>query len=174
MKKHNIELYYINDKYIEFLKQLGNSSIESNYAMSAHQKPYVGIVLQVNEYLYFAPLSSPKAKYQKMPNNNPTIFKIEKGQAKKLIGVVRLNNMLPAPKSVLTRLEISHIKEVKYKNLVLAQLRILVANEDNIFKKAKTIYDLVVHKQNTFYCQLSNDFSNLEKNCDSYKKMNRK
>ena len=94
MNQHNLELFYIDNNYIDFLKNSGNRSVEDNYANADNQKPYVGIVLKVNDTNYYAPLSSPKDKYRAMSGNNPTLFKIEKINSKKLIGVVRLNNMI--------------------------------------------------------------------------------
>ena len=171
MAGHTLELYYIDDEYIRFLKHAGNNGVENNYAKADNQKPYLGVVLVVNTYKYFAPLSSPKAKYEKMSSSNPTTFKILKGQHKKLLGVVRLNNMLPAPDSVLHRIEVNAISNQDYKNLLLSQRRIILSNADKIQRKAEIMYDLVVNKKNEFYCKLSNNFSELEKSLDNYTKL---
>ena len=49
MNQHNLELFYIDNNYINFLKNSGNRSVENNYANADNQKPYVGIVLKVND-----------------------------------------------------------------------------------------------------------------------------
>ncbi|OOF75846.1 hypothetical protein BKG96_10440 [Rodentibacter caecimuris] len=171
MASNTLELYYIDDEYIRFLKQAGNNGVENNYAKADNQKPYLGVVLVVNTYKYFAPLSSPKAKYERMADSNPTVFKIIKGKDKKLLGVVRLNNMIPAPDTVLSRIEVNSISNQGYKNLLLSQRRIILSNAGRIQRKAEIMYDLVVNKKNEFYCKLSNNFSELEKSSDNYTKL---
>ncbi len=56
MEKQGLNLYYIDDNYITFLKNSGNKSVENNYANADNQKPYIGVVLKVNENNYFAPI----------------------------------------------------------------------------------------------------------------------
>lgn len=167
MKDNGLALYHIDDKYISFLKNSGNKGVENNYANTDNQKPYVGVVVKVKGYDYFAPLSSPKEKYQRMSDSNPTLFKIEKSN-KKMIGVVRLNNMIPVPKKSLHKLEFNKIKDSNYRNLIKDQYKIISTNADKVQSKAESIYDLVVNKRNEFYSNLSNDFSKLEKDCESY------
>lgn len=168
LKKTGLNLYHIDDKYITFLKNSGNNSVESNYAKADNQKPYIGVVFQVNNHNYFAPLSSPKEKYKAMSYSNPTLFKIEKGSNKKLIGVVRLNNMIPVPDMALIRVDFAKVKDLEYKNLLESQYRIMQNNLSNIKDKAQSIYDLVVNKKNDFYRNLSNDFTKLEKDCNHF------
>lgn len=72
-------------------------------------------MVKVKEYSYFAPLSSPKPKYEKMSESNPTLFKIKK-EHQDLIGVVRLNNMLPVPDKSLSKVNFEKIPDHKYKN----------------------------------------------------------
>lgn len=168
MNQHNLELFYIDNNYINFLKNSGNRSVENNYANADNQKPYVGIVLKVNDTNYYAPLSSPKDKYRAMSGNNPTLFKIEKINSKKLIGVVRLNNMIPVPDFALKKVIFNEVGDSNYKYLLINQLKIMKVNLSTIQEKANLMYDLVVNKGNKFYCRISNDYSKLEKDCQKY------
>ncbi|HDX0980405.1 TPA: type III toxin-antitoxin system ToxN/AbiQ family toxin [Pasteurella multocida] len=168
MENNTLELCYINDSYIQYLKSMGNNGIEDNYAKSEHQKPYIGIVLTVKGYKYFAPLSSPKEKYAKIADSNPTLFKILKKDNKTLLGVIRLNNMIPVPERAVNKIYINTITDNNYKNLLLSQRRIIIFNTDKILRKAEKMYYLVVNKKNKFYSSLSNDFLALEQALDNY------
>lgn len=170
MASNTFEFYYVDDEYISFLKKAGNNGVENNYAKENNQKPYLGVVLVINSYKYFAPLSSPKKKYEKINNDNPTTFKIIKGN-NNLLGVVRLNNMIPVPNSALSIIEVNSILDYQYRNLLFSQRRIIRQNTYLIQNKAEKIYDLVVHKKNSFFCNLSNNFSKLEKTLDNYSKL---
>ncbi len=59
-----------------------------------------GVLFKIGDIEYFAPLSSPKTKHQKM-NNSIDFHKIENEfkqngkKEKELIGVINFNNMIP-------------------------------------------------------------------------------
>ena len=170
LKNAELSLYLLDNNYITFLKKLGHTHVENNYANlnARQQKPYVGIVLNVNGQDFFAPLSSPKDKYEKVKDSNPTIFKIKAPKNQNLIGVVKLNNMIPAPSCAYKKLEIEKITDSKYKYLLQNQIKFMKVNLSSIKTKASIMYHLVVNKGNKFYCRISNDFAKLEKDCEKY------
>ena len=59
-----MEFYHIKDEYISFLKAY-NSKVPEN---KQENRPYLGIVLQIDSIKYYAPFSSPKPKHKKMRN----------------------------------------------------------------------------------------------------------
>lgn len=165
-KDFGLDFFHIDKNYIQFLRDSGHDSVENNYDGKNNQKPYLGVVIRINGYNYFAPLSSPKPKYFKTADSNPTMFKIikrKKDGKLRLLGVVRLNNMLPVPREALTHIEINKIEDLHYKNLLLSERRVILSNVSKIKYKARKMYNLITNKRNEFYLSISNDFPAIEK-----------
>lgn len=59
-----MRIYNMKDEYIAFLKQY-DAKVPDN---KNQQRPYVGVVLEIEGIKYYAPLSSPKIKHTKMKN----------------------------------------------------------------------------------------------------------
>nr|WP_252121301.1 type III toxin-antitoxin system ToxN/AbiQ family toxin [Pasteurella multocida] len=165
-----MKFYYVDSDYIQYLKQTDPKNVQNNYENAANKKPYVGIVLRVNDKDYFAPLSSDKnQKYKTIKESNPTVYKLVTHN-NNYLGVIKLNNMIPVKKSELnqmTRESISE-KDSKYQKLLNTQRIVINSNEDKIKQKAELLYRLVVEQKNDFYSQISAKFSQLEKACDNY------
>lgn len=87
----DIFLYHIKDGYISYLRNFDNKVLLNK----KETRPYVGIVLEVKKddglkHKYFVPLSSPKAKHEKMKNTKD-FRKLGSGG----MGALNFNNMLP-------------------------------------------------------------------------------
>ena len=122
----NLKIYYISEKYINYLKQF-----DCNVAYNKNAtRPYIGIVYTYNNYNYFAPLSSPKPKHINIKPKAIDIFKIKNGE----LGVVNLNNMIPTPIEVLTEV-LPTVTDIKYKKLLEGQLTYLNNHKADLFKK---------------------------------------
>ena len=55
-----LNLYSVSDKYIKYLSQFDNKIYDNKEEKRIHERKYIGIVLTVNEYNYYIPMSSPK------------------------------------------------------------------------------------------------------------------
>lgn len=60
-----MKFYYIKDDYIAYLKKYDSKVSDNKHS----QRPYVGIVLQINGINYYTPFSSPKSKHKHMKNS---------------------------------------------------------------------------------------------------------
>ncbi|UTD13938.1 type III toxin-antitoxin system ToxN/AbiQ family toxin [Treponema denticola] len=78
----------------------------------------MGIILEINGFKYFAPLSSFKPKHKRLCE---TIDFIKVG----IYAVINLNNMFPAPLNLCKAVQIENIKNEHYRNLVRAEYRII-------------------------------------------------
>ncbi len=106
-------------------------------------RPFIGIVFSINDYNYFAPLTSPKKKHLHM-KNQLDFLKINEGKW----GAINFNNMIPVPNDCLTRVELNDLPtddkaEKSYKNLLRNQLYWCNSNKNQILKKATTLYWLL-------------------------------
>lgn len=122
-----LKIYFVNDDYIDYLRKF-DKKVAYN---KGRNRPYIGVVFTYKNFLYFAPLSSPKPKHLIMKENMVDIFKIDKGK----LGIINLNNMIPCPSSVLIE-AIKVVKDKKYKILIENQLTYINANKEILYKKA--------------------------------------
>ncbi len=143
-KQRRLKLYYISNDYIDYLRKF-DDKVRFN---KNHSRPYVGIVYTYNNNNYFAPLSSPKPKYQKMKKTAIDIWLIDEGK----LGVINFNNMIPCPIEELTEL-LPTVKEEKYKKLLENQISSINKDRELLLKKItrfhqqynkKTLYENVL------------------------------
>ena len=82
-----LSFYKINQTYYNFIKQYDNNISHMDGEKS--NRPLVGIVLNINGFSYYAPLTSPKLKHLTM-KNQIDFLKIDGGN----LGAINLNNMI--------------------------------------------------------------------------------
>ena len=104
MKKNKLRWYIANKDYVNYLKDFDSKVENINYDRKL--KPYIGILITINEFDYYVPISSAKEKHYKIKEGMDFI-KIK--QDDKIIGVLNLNNMIP--------ISGDNVKELKYKDI---------------------------------------------------------
>lgn len=163
---NKLRLYRININYIKYLYSFDNrvqynSSREDNYSK---RRPYLGIVLKVNEINYFVPLEHPRLSHQKM-KNNIYLFKIHNGK----YGILGFNNMIPVKEDELIEFDINKENE-KYKQILISQYRFCNKHILEIKERAKATYQK--YKNDRFFKKICCNFELLEEKCVEYKKIN--
>lgn len=125
MKKDKFKFYYINQKYINYIRQFDDRVPTKN-------RPYLGIVFKNKSYIYLAPLYSPKEKHKNYYMNN-TFFRIY-DYDNKYIGLIRFSSMIPVPSF--------YLKEIKYdfSNKLYQEYFYISKHQTQILKKAKYTY----------------------------------
>ncbi len=153
-----MQFYTVTDNYIAYLKNI-DANVPDNYS---GKRPYVGVVLEVGEHKYLAPLTSYKPKQDKLHPSNQTIFKIyEKGNELNKLGMIHLNNMIPVIQSEIATIDFSQ-QPKHYENLLTKQFSFVKSNQDAIKKRASTLHQLVTIDKHQFFCSISCDFLKLE------------
>ena len=169
-KMNKLNFYIIDDEYIEYLSRFDN-----HIAYNKNQtRPYIGIVIKVEEYYYFAPLFSPKQKH-KTYKDNLSFFRIVSIKNKNDLGIIRFTDMIPVPEDSVYLLDIKS-KSYGYKRLLSEQYSYInmPKNKKTILDKSERIYT-IISSQNTksktaiFYKRLSCNFKLLEEKCNEYK-----
>lgn len=158
----NIRFYEINAKYVDYLAPYAPHLFHNSKKGQANQRKYIGIVFQINDMEYFAPLSSFKPKHEKMKEGLDFIKILR-------YAVINLNNMFPVPYSERVYVNFETIKDPNYKSLLLAEYRYIKSVQKKIQKNAAALYK---HKQingdSTLLARRCNDFALLEDKCRSY------
>lgn len=153
-----LKFYNINNDYINYLYKFDNK-VPYN---KQQKRPYIGIVIEINNIKYFAPLFSPKKTHSKY-SDNPTYIRIGTQY-----GIIRFNNMIPVINSVLNYIDFNDIKDIKYRNLLIAQNKFIQQNTERIRKKAEKLYEIVTIDKKQFFVDLSCNFKVLEEKAKLY------
>jgi len=130
-----MKFYHITDEYINFLRSY-DSKVSKNKNES---RPYVGVVVQINDIKYYAPFTSPKQKHLKMKNGKD-FRKIQGGQ----YGAINFNNMIPVPESALILIDIKNEPDLKYRRLLQNQYKSVIADLEMITNTASKLRKLVL------------------------------
>ncbi|MDD3187225.1 MAG: type III toxin-antitoxin system ToxN/AbiQ family toxin [Bacilli bacterium] len=140
--KEKLIIVRVSSDYCDFLRQFDNK-----VAFNMNKKelrPFIGILFIVNNFEYFAPLSSPKIKHLKMKNTIDFI-RIKEGK----LGAVNFNNMIPVTSNNYTLVELSQKKsltysESRYRYMLEYQLNWLNEHIDQIHNKSFNLYSKYV------------------------------
>lgn len=159
--------YTAHKNYIQYLSTFDNH-VSYNKDSSGHIRPYLGIVLKLKNFDYFAPLYSYKKHYSKYKNNPSFFFIYNKNQ--KPLAIIKFSSMIPIPRnSSSIKLLNFNEQDKKYKDLISSEYRYINSNKEEIYKRAKKMYDLVTKHKNNFLKTLACDFKLLEEKCFEYK-----
>lgn len=138
------KLVRVDANYCDYLRIFDNK-----VAYNKNEKelrPFVGILFTINDFEYFAPLSSPKPKHLKM-HNTIDFFKIENGK----LGAINFNNMIPVTKGNYKIIDLNKnnlsSKEKKYQELLKDQLNWLNENYIQVKNKSYKLYNMYVNQK---------------------------
>ncbi|MCD3232686.1 type III toxin-antitoxin system ToxN/AbiQ family toxin (plasmid) [Clostridium botulinum] len=157
-----IKIYMVDSNYITYLRSF-DTNVALNKKIHEGIRKYTGIVFEVNDFKYFAPMSSPKQKHKNISDEQIDCVKIKKGQ----LGVVNLNNMIPVCDENLLPFHINE-QEESYKNLLFNQFKYLNKSKQEVKDKARKLYSIVnsgKHKKISNRCC---NFKLLEQKCMEY------
>ena len=159
--------YTVDNKYIKYLSKFENH-VSYNKDETGHSRPYLGIVLKIEQYEYFVPLYSYKEHYKKY-KNNPSFF-IVYDRKDNPLAIIKFSAMIPISKniSVISLLEYNKQDE-KYKRLISAEYRYINSNKEEIYKRARKMYIAVTKHKNNFLKNIACNFKLLEEKSLEYK-----
>ena len=156
----SIKIYSIKSEYIHYLSNYQEHIFE--HTDGKDRRKYIGIILEMHDMKYFAPLSSYKAKHKKMKETIDFI-KIKE------CAVINLNNMIPVPQNQIVDIDINKEKDASYRYLLQAESREVNRQKNRIRKNAEIVYSHKKHNGNsTALAKRTNDFELLEKLCREY------
>lgn len=161
-------LFYTVDKnYIKYLSRF-EKHVSYNKGEIGHSRPYLGIVLKIENYEYFVPLYSYKEHYQKY-KNNPSFFFVYDRKGNPL-AIIKFSSMIPVPNKIkVTSLLEYNVNDKKYKDLISAEYRYINSNKEEIYKRANKMYIAVTKHKNNFLKTIACNFKLLEEKCLEYR-----
>ena len=149
----DIKLYTIDTAYIDFLRadpKLQNVFDNKDDSGSFVRK-YLGVVLNIGQYNYYVPLSSPKDSDYIFVGSNKIIrnsvipivriVSEDKNGLPELKGTLKFSNMIPVPNNVLTYYDISQEEDDDYRILVEKEYEFIKKNRGLILRNASVLYN---------------------------------
>lgn len=149
----SVRLCIIDSAYILFLKRdpvLAPKIFDQDDPRYRHTRKYIGALLSVGGFSYFAPLSSPKDSDYVFIDGKKTIrrsvvpiIRMTRANAageEELMGTIKLSNMIPVPDVAIIEYDIDREADEKYKDLVSNELMYIKKNYSRIAGNAATLY----------------------------------
>ena len=169
-----MQIVKIEANYIHHLRSKVPMVFDSKDSTSQHGRHYIGVVFEMNNFQYFAPLSSPKqSDYLPDGSLRPSFFTIIRmGTATDFLGSIRLSAMIPVPLSQIIKIDIAKEKDPHYRKLLVKQIAWIRSNESMIMQYAKNTHQFKKSKRlKESQPRLWNailPFDELEKMCRDY------
>lgn len=160
--KQKLNFYEVDDKYIEYLSLYDEKIMNAKIKERKFKRKYIGILFEINNVLYIAPLSSYKEKHNRMKER---IDFIKIGNK----SVINLNNMFPVNEKNIKRVDIEKEEDENYRQLLRNEYNLCVPKFKRIIKNANALYKQVV-KYNMPIKQRCCNFKLLESICIEYNK----
>ena len=169
MKKNKLKWYIADKEYVNYLRQF-DEKVE-NIEYNTKLKPYIGILITINDFNYYVPISSVKEKHYKI-REGMDFIKIT--QDDRIIGVLNLNNMIPISDENVQELKYKDIEKYRdfsnYKEKTL-YISFLSFELDLINDKMEKIKKNAIRLNNE---KINNPTSNLSKRCCNFKLLEEK
>lgn len=170
--------WYLLDKdYVNYLRQFDDKVQNVHYGENS-LKPFIGILITINDMHYCVPVSSPKRKHMYM-NDSLDFIKLMNLNKTHMFGVINLNNMIPVKKECMTPLDYKSIgcqtdfssetQKEGYIRLLKNELRSINEKADKIIANASRLRENCMNYPKGKYALRSCNFALLELKCAAYK-----
>ena len=174
------KLYSVSDEYVEWLRKDYPNVYSNKIDSRTHTRKYLGVVLQIEQYKYYIPMSSPKESDYQIAGENKVIKKSivpiirivvkNVNGVKELKGTLRVSHMIPVPESELQLYDLDNEMDSTYKDLVQNEMIFIRKNREKIINNAKLMYKQKKANDITAgYVKSALDYQALERLCDLYK-----
>lgn len=138
IKGDKLRIFRVTEEYVEYLRTFDDQV--HKHDDKKNTTPYLGIVLNINGFDYYAPMTSPKAKHKHM-NDSYDFIKIKNGS----YGAINLNNMIPILKGELIEFDISTLTDEFKKNIFQNQAGFIRRNSKYIQDTAEILYNMIIN-----------------------------
>jgi len=162
-----LDFYDVDKKYIEYLKSTETATrgftCIPDMEYQGEQKFLCGVVLNVNKFNYYVPVTS----YKKQQSEN-ILITFENDKFNKIKGSLRFNYMFPVPNDCISIRIIKNEADIKRRMFLNAQLQFCIDHAEHIHNQAQRTYTIITKKLNKNLLTNSCDFKLLENACEKY------
>lgn len=146
--------YTINSDYLKYLNQI-DPEVYYNPSYKTSTKPFIGIILMVENTNYFVPITSAKEKHKKWKNVSDEHFIIyeiidksisidgdiykyySEKEKMHLLAVLDIKKMIPVPEDQYERIEFNNLKDSRYRDLFRKEYAFCLSIKSKILKKVE-------------------------------------
>lgn len=169
-----MKFYFIDNKYIEYLQKFDEQVKNYKGEKYTKNRTYIGIILEVNDCKYLAPLSSPKkTDYNIDGSIRKTIVPLIRMIGEReddFLGTIKLSAMIPIfDNKVISKYDLDNETDIMYKKLLLKQRKFININKELIIKNATKLYKQKIKKMKIGYLKSTIDFKLIEEKAKEYK-----
>lgn len=173
------KLYSVSDEYVEWLRKDFPNVYSNKVNARTHTRKYLGVVLRIDRYCYYIPMSSPKDSDYQVAGNRKVIKKsivpiiriVIKNAVgeKELKGTLRISHMIPVPASELCLYDLKNEPDSAYRDLVQNEMIFIRKNRKKIIDSARLLYKQKAMDDTTAgYVKSALDYHALETKCDLF------
>lgn len=177
----SFKMYSISDRYIQFLRDRHPNVYSNKVGNRTHTRKYIGVVLRIEDFYYYVPMSSPKESDYQIAGKNKAIKKsiipiirvvVKNSEGiKELKATLRISHMIPVPESELELYDLENETDKAYQELVQNEAIFIRRNKMKIENNAKLIYkQKLENDQSAGYIKSALDYRSLEKSCLEFEK----
>ena len=174
------KLYSVSDEYVEWLREQYPNVYSNKMNARTHTRKYLGVVMEIGEYKYYIPMSSPKDSDYQIAGEGKVIKKsivpivrivVKNASGEKELKVtLRISHMIPVPETELELYDLENETESTYKDLVQNEMIFIRKNREKIIANANLLYKQKAANDLTAgYVKTALDYQKLEKLCEQYK-----
>lgn len=119
-----MKFYFIDNKYIEYLQEFDEQVKNYKGEKYTKNRTYIGIILEVNDCKYLAPLSSPKKTDYNIDGSIrksivPLIRMIGEREDD-FLGTIKLSAMIPVfDDKVINKYDLDNETDIRYKKIII-------------------------------------------------------
>lgn len=148
----NIKIYEVNPSYINYLAAFAPHLFHNKKQGQQNTRKYIGVVLYINGFSYFAPLSSFKEKHKTM-KEGIDFLKI------KNYAVINLNNMFPVPNNECTYVfyiydALKKSQRERIEKMELEQQNLLYESQMKLQKESEEKVRILRHDMKNHFYQM--------------------
>lgn len=170
-----MKFYFVDNEYIDYLQQFDVQVKNYKGKHYVKKRTYIGIILEINDCKYLAPLSSPKpTDYHEDGTVRKSIVPLIRmigDREDDFLGTIRLSAMIPIfDDEVSIEYDLDNEKDVLYKKLLLKQLEFININKELILRNAQKLYKQKTKGMNINYLKSTVNFTLLEEKAKEFKK----
>ncbi len=157
MRKDKLVLYTIDDDYVDKLTKIDSKIAHNKVSNRIQTRKYIGILFEINDFKYFANLSSYKPWKHDLMDETVDFIKLG------TYAVINLNNMMPVIDGKYQSVDFNKVTDIKYKQLLKNEYKIIKAKSARIIKNANIVYNHKIKNGNeTSLARRCCDFKKLE------------
>lgn len=168
-----MKLFNVSNEYIDYLKQFDKNIMNHSSKNYKKTRKYIGVLLEINNCKYIAPLSSPKkTDYDEEGKIRKSIIPIIRiVYDSRILGTIKLSSMIPFyDDSVVEYYNLEEETDEKYRDLILNELEFIHINKELIIKNANKLYKQKFEKLGMGYLKNTVNFELLEEKAKEFKK----